>query len=129
DITIFGRLAPGATLDDAQGELTALGERAARELPGTHEHLQPQVMPYAHMLALGTMGQVLPVFTLDQVFAMMLLVLVCGNVALLLFARAATRESEIVVRSALGARRRRIVMQLFAEALVLGGVAAAVGLV
>ena len=50
----------------------------------------------------------------------MLLVLVCGNVALLMFARAATRESEIVVRNALGASRGRIVMQLFAEALVLG---------
>ena len=58
----------------------------------------------------------------------MLLVLVCGNVALLLFARAATRESEIIVRSALGASRRRIIVQLFAEALVLGGVAAVVGL-
>ena len=52
----------------------------------------------------------------------MLLVLVCGNVALLLFARAATRESELVVRSALGASRGRIVAQLFAEALVLGAV-------
>ncbi|MQA91374.1 MAG: FtsX-like permease family protein, partial [Gemmatimonas sp.] len=61
-------------------------------------------------------------------FAVMLLVLVCSNVALLLFARAATRESELVVRSALGASRSRIVMQLFAEALVLGGGAAAVGL-
>ena len=59
----------------------------------------------------------------------MLLVLVCGNVALLLFARAATRESELVVRSALGASRSRIVVQMFAEALVLGGVAAVVGLV
>jgi predicted permease len=45
-----------------------------------------------------------------------------------LFARAATRETELLVRSALGASRRRIVAQLFAEALVLGGVAAVVGL-
>src|SRR5690606_34878753 len=121
-ISIFGRLAPGATLDEAEAELAALGRRAARELPDTHEHLQAQVMPYAQM----SKGE--SAFTVIQIFPLMLLVLVCGNVALLLFARAATRESEISVRSALGASRRRIVMQLFAEALVLGGVAAAVGL-
>jgi len=61
-------------------------------------------------------------------FAVALLVLVCSNVALLLFARAATRESELAVRTALGASRSRIVAQMFAEALVLGGVAAVVGL-
>jgi predicted permease len=129
-ITIFGRLAPGATLDDARAELAPLGQRAARELPDTHQHLRPQVMPYAQMFGGGSsMAETLGVFGLFQAFVLMLLVLVCGNVALLLFARAATRESEIVVRSALGASRRRIVAQLFAEALVLGGVAAAVGLV
>ena len=128
-ITIFGRLAPGATLDDAQAELTALGLRAARELPDTHKHLQPQVMPYAHMIgSVSESNEMAGIFALIQLFALMLLVLVCGNVALLLFARAATRESEIIVRSALGASRRRIVVQMFAEALVLGGVAAVVGL-
>jgi putative ABC transport system permease protein len=128
-ITIFGRLAPGATLAEAQAELAPLGRRAARELPDTHEHLQPQVMPYPQMFSGASMGvDELGFYGLIQIFALMLLVLVCGNVALLLFARAATRESEIIVRSALGASRRRIVVQLFAEALVLGGVAAAVGL-
>jgi predicted permease len=126
-ITVFGRLAPGATLDDAQAELAVLGQRAARELPETHRHLQPQVMPYAKMFGIS-MAEGGVVFALTQIFALMLLVLVCGNVALLLFARAATRESEIIVRSALGASRRRIMLQLFAEALVLGGVATAVGL-
>jgi predicted permease len=126
-ISIFGRLAPGATLDDAQAELTALGLRAAREFPDTHEHLRPQVMPYAQMFGIS-MEDGGVIFLLVQAFTLMLLVLVCSNVALLLFARAATREGEIIVRSALGASRRRIVVQLFAEALVLGGVAAAVGL-
>ena len=127
-ITIFGRLAPGATLDDARAELAALGQRATRELPDTHRHLQPQVMPYAEMFGMSMSGEG-ALLVLIQLFTLMLLVLVCANVALLLFARAATREGEIIVRSALGASRRRIVVQLFAEALVLGGVAAVVGLV
>jgi predicted permease len=55
-------------------------------------------------------------------------VVICGNVALLMFARAATREREILVRGALGAARSRIVMQLFAEALVLAAIAAVLGL-
>lgn len=63
-----------------------------------------------------------------NVVLVMLLVLVCGNVALMMFARAATREGEIAVRNALGASRGRIVLQLFVEAVVLASVAAAAGL-
>jgi predicted permease len=62
-------------------------------------------------------------------FVVTLLVLISSNVALLLFARAATRQSDLAVRTALGASRSRIVAQMFAEALVLGGVAAVAGLV
>src|SRR4030095_15894285 len=65
---------------------------------------------------------------LTYFFVVALMVIVCSTVALLLFARAATRATEILVRSALGASRRRIVAQLFAEALVLAGVATVVGL-
>jgi len=130
DITIFGRLTPGATFEGAQAELTAVGLHTARDFPETHEHLRPQVIPYARMIGSPAEAEGgLAIFALVQAFSLMLLVLVCGNVALLLFARAATRESEIIVRSALGASRGRIIMQLFAEALVLGGVAAIVGLV
>jgi putative ABC transport system permease protein len=124
-INIFGKLAPGATLEGAQAELTALGARAAAEFPDTHKHLLPQVAPYAK----GFVGNTdFGFFLAIPTFAVMLLVLICGNVALLLFARTATRQSELAVRSALGASRGRIVAQIFAEALVLGGVAAAVGL-
>lgn len=60
----------------------------------------------------------------------MLLLGICGaNVATLVFARTATREGEITVRTALGATRQRIGAQLFAEALVLSLVAAGAGLV
>ena len=127
-ITIFGRLAAGVSLETAQAELTMLGRRSATEFPDTHEHLHPRVAPYAKLFWEPT-GSGLGIFLSIYFFALMLLVLVCANVALLLFARAATRERELAVRSALGASRGRIVAQLFAEALVLGGVAAVVGLV
>jgi predicted permease len=128
EIRVFGRLAPGVTLAESQAEVRTVGLRAAADAPMTHEHLQPRVMPFAQSIMFvpvkGTIG-----LLAVNVFLVMLLVLVFGNVALLVFARAATRDSEIVVRTALGASRARIVMQLFAEALVLGGVGAAVGLV
>ena len=124
-IAVFGRLAPGATLDTAQVELTAVGQRVASEQPATHAQLQPHVSPYT-MLDAGPSqdNDEIGIFASIYFFAVMLLVLVCSNVALLLFARAATRESELAVRSALGASRGRIIARMFAEALVLGGVAA-----
>jgi putative ABC transport system permease protein len=61
-----------------------------------------------------------------NLLSVLLVFLVCGNVALLMFARAATRENEILVRMALGAGRGRIVGQLFVEALVLAVAAATV---
>jgi putative ABC transport system permease protein len=128
-IKIFGRLTPGASLKQARTELTNVGRIAAVDFPHTHQHLRPQLFTFAESVrAIGGPGQSMMLLT-GNLFVMMLLVLVCANVGLLMFARAATRETEIVVRSALGASRRRIVMQMFAEALVLGGVAAVVGLI
>ncbi|HEY0929865.1 MAG TPA: ABC transporter permease [Gemmatimonas sp.] len=124
---VFGKLATGVTLAEAQTELTALGRRAAADFPVTHQHLRPRVMPYAESVALID-GSELFLARSSYGFFLMLVLLVCGNVALLMFARAATRERELVVRHALGATRGRILAQLFAEALVLCGVAAAVGL-
>ena len=58
-------------------------------------------------------------FHLIQFLVSMLLVIVCVNVAILVYARTVPRQAEIAVRSALGAGRRRIVAQLFIEALAL----------
>ena len=128
-ILIIGRLAPGVTLEQAQAEITTFGVRAAGAYPETHQHLEPRVQKLAQPLfnvpTLASIG----LYAASALFCIGLLMLVCANVALLLFARTATRESEIVVRSALGASRSRIVTQLFVEALVLGGVSAVVGLV
>ena len=126
-IRMFARLAAGASLEEAQAELTALGRRMAADFPDSHEHLRPQVMPYARSILDVSTVESAGLFSVN-IPVVMLLVLICANVALLMFARAATRESEMAVRTALGASRGRIIMQLFAEALVLGGVAAVIGL-
>jgi predicted permease len=126
-IIMFGRLAAGVSQAEAQREMSALGLRAAADHPATHEHLLPQVVSYPRMLL--PFDELFLAMTSAQVFALLLVLLICGNVALLMFARTATRESEFALRNALGAGRGRIIIQLFAEALVLGLAAAAVGLV
>ncbi len=128
-LRVFGRLATGIELPQAQAELATFGSRVAEQFPKQYEHLQPQVLPYAEsfvpipqdLLVRAGIHSV-------NAFGALFLVVVCGNVALLMFARAATREREILVRRALGAARSRIVMQLFAEALVLAVIAAVLGL-
>jgi putative ABC transport system permease protein len=125
-INVFGRLAPGVSRDTAQAELTTIGLRAAADFPETNEHMRPRVAAYTSLW----FGDDMVGWQLDlmQVLITMLLVVVCVNVASLVYARTASRHGEIAIRSALGGSRRRIVAQLFVEALVLSAAAAAVGL-
>jgi putative ABC transport system permease protein len=128
-VSIFARLAPGKSMEDAQTELGVIGARIAASNPETHKHLKPRVTAYAKPLAES--GQALTIrrvlYTVNAVF-LMLLAVICANVATLVFARTATRSWELTVRTALGASRARIISQLFIEALVLSGIAAVVGL-
>lgn len=126
-IDVFGRLAPGATLDQAQAQFATIGQRLAAAYPETHQHIRPRVLPYARSFL--DAPELAWVFYLVQLLISMLLVVIAVNVAILVYARTATRAGEIAVRLALGASRARIVTQLFAEALVLSAAAAAVGLV
>src|SRR3954467_8483835 len=125
-ISVFALLAPGESMQTAQAELTMAGRRAATESPATHQHLEPRLRPYAMMVVPDGPGEMAIMYSIYFLMAL-LLILISGNVGLLLFARAASREADLVVRTALGASRGRIVAQMFAEALVLGGVAAIVG--
>lgn len=126
-IFISGRLARGLDLADANAELAVIGDRMAAEFPDTHKYLRPEVLPYTYQFA-GMSRNSANGFWGMSVLASLLLVVVCVNVAILVYARTATRLGEIAVRSALGASRARIVAQLFAESLVLSAGAAAVGL-
>jgi predicted permease len=129
-VSIFGRLAPGASIDQARAELSVIGARLSASDPDTHKHLRPRVTTYAKPLAEGGVGLMIRnvLYVVNGIF-LMLLGVVCANVATLVFARTATRGWEITVRTALGASRGRIISQLFIEALVLAGLAAMLGLV
>jgi predicted permease len=125
-IVVFGRLAPGVDIEQAQAELTTLGLRAAADFPATNERLRPRIVQYTQLFVPSAARWQLRLIGLGIV---MLLVVACANVATLIYARTATREGEIAVRYVLGATAGRIVTQLFAEALVLSLVAALVGVV
>lgn len=124
-LTVFGRLAPGATMEQATAELRAIGRRTAADFPDTHQNLRPRVLPYTAAFMDGTPRWALH---LVQLLISLLLVVISVNVGILVYARTATRQGEIAVRTALGASRNRIVGQLFVEALVLSALAAGVGL-
>lgn len=124
NLEMFGRLAPGATIEQAQAEFAGLAQPMAAARAGDNLSLRPVVLSYTQM-ADPTMLWVLRV---AQLLSSALTILVAINVAILVYARTVTRLGELAVRTALGASRRRILTQLFIEALALSLVGAAAGL-
>ena len=121
---VFGVLAPGVDLPLAQLQLSAVSrqyeqERADATTLGLH------ALPFIEAQSRG-----LDVLAAAVVFVLVLVLLViAANVANLVLARTLARSSELAVRSALGATRSRLVMQVFVEVLMLGAVAAVLGVV
>jgi putative ABC transport system permease protein len=122
-LSVIGRLAQDVTREQADAELRVLGERAASAFPDTHAQLRSRVMPLS-----GDDPNRGTLLTTRNLPVLLVLLVACMNVGTLIYARTATREGEIAVRSALGASRARIVGQLFVEALLLALVSAAIGL-
>ena len=124
-ISVIGRLASGVSRQQADAEIRLFGERTAAALPATHTHLRARVV----RLGEAADGLDIAQLALRNLPALLVLGIACLSVGTLIYARTATREGEIAIRSALGASRARIMSQLFVEALVLAAVAALVGLV
>lgn len=125
---VFGRLAPGHPREEATAQVAVIGARAATTFPETNKNVRPQVLSLPDAVSNLPEAAALVLASLN-VFVVLLAALLCGNVGMLLFARAVSREREFLVRAALGATRGRLIMQLFAEALLLCAVGAVVGLV
>jgi predicted permease len=128
-IQVFGRLADGVTLEQAQAQVATIGRRLAATYSRTHGHRRPKILPFARSAGLTAIdAKDAWRLYLFQLGTSLLLAVVAANVAALVYARTATRTAEIAVRTALGASRARVISQLFIEALVLSAAAAAVGL-
>jgi len=129
ELIVFGRLADGVTEDKAQLEVELITERLAADQPAVYEHLMGEVVGMAFLFLMeDNFGNADPEILLGQAMMLLLLLIVCGNVGTLILARTATRIGEISIRTALGASRRRIIFQLFVEALVLAVAATGLGL-
>lgn len=124
-VVVFGRLEDGVPLAAAQAELDMVGRRLAANDPVTHARIRPRVLPYTRWyFAEQHDGEIFLVWSVVA----LLLGVVGANVAVLVYARTATRGMEIALRTAIGASRMRIVGQMFIEGLVLSAAAAAAGL-
>jgi predicted permease len=121
-LRIFARLKPGVTLGQARADLAGVTARLEHEYPGTNQNVQ--LVPLKDKVV-GSIRAPLVILLVAVVFV---LLIACANVAHMLLARAATRHRELAIRTALGATRRRLVVQMFIESVLLALAGGASGL-
>ena len=123
---LFGRLAPGATLEQARAELRAVHGAIVKEHPEAYSpkadfridavRLRDQITSRARTVLLVLLAAAVLVF-----------IIACSNVANLILARTVRREGELAIRAALGASTGALRRTLLAESLLLCGAGATLG--
>ena len=120
----FGRLKPGVSLEQAQGMMNALAATLEKQYPDSNKELRTVVVPLTELIT----GQIKPILMVLLAAVGLLLLIACANIANLLLARLTTRTKEFAIRSALGARRWRVIRQLIVEGTLLAAAGTAAGI-
>ena len=122
DWEVIGRLRPGATLEQAQAELTALTTRQAKN-DRDFEGVAPRLQSLEAEINREGRRLLLPV----GLAVALVFLIACGNAAGLLLARGLQRQHEHAVRAALGARGFQLCRPILAESLLLASLGGALG--
>ena len=121
----YWRLKRGATLAQAQAEIAQADQRLAEAFPDTERERGTILMPLHERLV----GDVRPALLILFGAVGLVLLIACANFAMLLMARAVTRQRELMIRASLGARNSRLIRQRLTESTLLALVGGAAGLI
>ncbi|MCG8435696.1 MAG: ABC transporter permease [Gammaproteobacteria bacterium] len=124
NITVLGKLKDGMTLEAAQSQLRRIAADLEETYPDTNINRGVRLELMKHALV----GDYQATFLLLLGASLLLLLIICVNVSGVMLARAANRVREVAVRAAIGANRRRLVIEFLIEALFLASLGAILGM-